>query len=448
MMRSSLFTRSAMGIALALGVAGGIATPAAAKDDKAAKAGGGYSKEFSVAAQPLQTALKNAEPIKARFDAAAAADKPAIKTELDTALNGAPALLATAQAAAKTPQDRFAVGQFGLTLGGLVDDLRMRQSGIQSMLDSGLVPPAKINDFYFYLGNFAFINKDFAAAIPALTKAVEANYSDDAAAQQLAESYAQSGKPLDGLNALKRAIEVRKAAGGAVPSVWYSRANSIAYKNKLTQQGIEWSIAMVADQPTPLNWLGAAELVRTYGNFTSQESLDLGRLMLRAGGLENEKKYAAREYVEYIQAADPRRLPAEVIKLGERGIAAGMLNASDPFMSDAMAQARGRIAADKASLGALERDARAPSATAATAMAAGDANMSYDNAAKAAEFYTIALGKAGVDTPRALTRLGIAQADLGQYAEATATFNRIDGPRKPLAQMWLAYVANKAKAPK
>ncbi|MFM5923143.1 MAG: hypothetical protein ACKOPG_03010, partial [Novosphingobium sp.] len=100
--------------------------------------------------------------------------------------------------------------------------------------------------------------------------------------------------------------------------------------------------------------------------------------------------------------------------------------------------------ADKASLPGLERDARAANGTAATAMAAGDAFLSYDDAAKAEAMYQIALAKPGIDAPRALTRLGIAQTDLGKYADAQATFAKVTGIRVPIAQMWSAYAKSKA----
>ena len=125
-----------------------------------------------------------------------------------------------------------------------------------------------------------------------------------------------------------------------------------------------------------------------------------------------------RDYVDYIQAADPRRLPGEALKIVNEGLAAGKLNPADQFVTDAKAQASGRIAADKASLPGLEKDARAANATAATAQAAGDAYLSYDNAAQAEAMYALALGKPGVDTTRVLLRMGIAQADQGKWADA------------------------------
>jgi hypothetical protein len=153
-------------------------------------------------------------------------------------------------------------------------------------------------------------------------------------------------------------VAARKAANGTVPVSWYKRGQVIAYNAKLGPQAIEWGLLSVAADPTPINWLGAGQLTREFSQFGKEESVDLGRLFERTGALGVDKQYTGREFVEYIQAADPRRLPGEVQKITEQGIASGALSPSDPFVSDALSQAKARIAAgDKASLGALERDA-------------------------------------------------------------------------------------------
>jgi hypothetical protein len=116
----------------------------------------------------------------------------------------------------------------------------------------------------------------------------------------------------------------------------------------------------VAADPTPINWLGAGQLTREFSQFGKEESVDLGRLFERTGALGVDKQYTGREFVEYIQAADPRRLPGEVQKITEQGIASGALGVRSVRVRRPR-QAKGRIAAgDKASLGALERDAAKP----------------------------------------------------------------------------------------
>jgi hypothetical protein len=198
-------------------------------------------------------------------------------------------------------------------------------------------------------------------------------------------------------------------------------------------------MSLVQAYPSTENWSGAIVVVREIGKFPSQETLDLMRLMGRTNSYAEE-----RDYIEYIQAADPRRLPGEALKVIEAGLAAGKLRAADTFVSEARGIASARVGADRASLVALERDARLPSATAATVGGAADAFLSYGESAKAADLFTIALAKPGAEQDRLQTRLGIAQADLGNYAGAQATFAKVGGSRKYLAQLWSIYAGLKA----
>lgn len=431
--------RAALAVALSTGLAAGSvllgAAPAIAKEKEAAKAGT-YSKEFIAVAGPVQKLIQDAQAAKA---------KGTPDAQIKASLGDAAAKLATAEAAVKNGTDRLAAGQFAVQLGGFLDDTPMRARGVKNMIDSGMLEADKIPTFNFYLGNFAYAAKDYQGAIDPLTKAVQGNVAEDAAAEMLADSYNELKRPAEGLAALKMALDTRKAAGGAVPEGWYRRANVIAYKNKLGPQAIEWSTMLVEAQPNALNWLGAGQLAREFGNFGKEESLDLGRLFLRSGALDNDKQYVAREFIEYVQAADPRRLPGETVKVIELGLSKGALESSDVFVSDSLAQAKGRIAADKASLVGLEKDARA-AADGKLAIATADAYLSYDNPAKAEELYQLGLTKGGaIDKDRALTRLGIAQFDQAKYDAAKASFAQVGGVRAPLAKLWSVLAADKAK---
>ena len=427
--------KTALALALSTGALTVGATAAFAKEKEPKVEKAAYSKEFVAAAAPMQKTIAALDEAKKK-GADAAAQK--------ALLANAPTELAAAEAAAKTPLDRMAVGGWAVSVGGTLNDLVMRQRGMQNMLDSGLVPAANVTEYQFYLGNFAYSNKDYATAVKALTTVVSANYKDDTAAELLADSYSQQGQNAEALAALKSAVDARKAAGGEVPEAWFKRANLIAYKNRLGPQAVEWSTMMVESNPTPLNWLGAGQLVREFGTFTNQESLDLGRLLLRTGGFQNDPKYVEREYVEYIEAADPRRLPGEVLKVAQMGVTAGVLKANDAFVADAISQSKSRIGPDKASLPALDREARAGK-DGKSALAMADAYLSYDEPAKAEEMYKMAIEKGAIDKDRALTRLGIAQIDLDKFEEAKASFAQVSGPRAPLARLWSTFATTQAR---
>jgi len=103
-----------------------------------------------------------------------------------------------------------------------------------------------------------------------------------------------------------------------------------------------------------------------------------------------------------------------------------------------------------ADLTTLTRDARADGAKLVTVMAAADSSLGYGKAADAEALYTKALTMPGVDAGRALTRLGIAQLEQGKSAEAQASFAKVTGQRKPIAELWTIYAkqgATPAAAP-
>lgn len=468
LMRRSILSRSLAGALAAVSLAGGamlVANPAlAAKTPKAPEA---PKVQMSKTFQPLAAALsKTIEDAKKKPDVVAAQGKVTAATEaLRTAQGNSARTAARGQrdaavaelgatltaektqldgvfAGATTPDDRYIAGQLAVQLGGLAQDPVIQRKGILSMLDSGKIAPAEVSKFQFYVGSISYDLKDYPAARAAFTAAMAAGYREGDIEALLAESYIAENQVAQGLTVLSQAIDARRAAGTPAPQGWYRRGLGAAYKAKILDQTSAFSMALVRDYPNNDNWAGAITVLREVGGYANQESLDLMRLMDRTGSWSE-----GRDYVEYIQAADARRLPGEVVAVIDKGIAAGKLQMSDVFVSDNKALAAGRIAADKASLPALERDARAANATGATVSAAADAFLSYGQAAKAVELYTIAVGKPGVDLPRAMTRLGIAQADTGDFAGAAATFAKVEGPRKALAQLWGIYATQKAAPP-
>ena len=130
----------------------------------------------------------------------------------------------------------------------------------------------------------------------------------------------------------------------------------------------------------------------------------------------------------------------------EQGYASGIVSRDDIYVSDALSTANSRISQDVAELPSLENDARAATAGVRTVVAAGDAFLSYNEYAKAEEFYTKASGMPGVDRNEVLTRLGIAQLEQGKFDAANASFSQVGGSRMPIAKLWTAYVSEKAVA--
>ena len=424
---------TALAATFALGMT---AAPAmAAKEKPAKQAKANMSKEFVAIAGPLQAKI---EAIKVAKDKG-----PTGAAEFAAATAGAAASMQAVEAAAVSPDEKLGAGQLAVNLGGYLDDVAMRQRGVKLMIDSGKLDPAKLPEFQFYLGNFAYSNKDYATASAALAASVAAGHTAPEAGELMVDAYARAGQPAQGLALLKQAVAAKRAAGQPIPEGWLKRANVVAYNAKLPAESMEWALTQVELYPSNFNWLGSAQLVRRFGNYGPTETIDLFRLMMRSGAFDNEAKFVGNEYREYIQTADPRRLPGEVLKAIDKGTASGAL--SGPFVTESRALANGRIAADKASLPAAAARA-ASSSSGIDAQSTGDAYLNYGEAAKAEGLYKLALGKSGIDKDRVLTRLGIAQYDQGNYAGARASFKQVGGARTPLARLWLALVNSKSPA--
>ena len=453
-------SRSAMALLLvaSTGAVALQAAPAMAKEAAAPKPS--YSKPMLAVAAPFQKAIeaakKRADVVAAQQAVAAAgaaynatttsAARKAAAAQRDAAIAALGGTLSAEKtqldglfAAVSVPDDKFLAGNFALQLGGIAQDTVMQRRGLQAMVDSGKANPADLPKFNFYLGQFAFDQHDYPAARTALQASIAAGYKENGVGVLLAEAFIADNQSEAGLVALKSAIDMQNASGTLSPENWYRRGLGIAYKNKLLDKAAVFSIGLVQAYPFTDNWAGAISVMRLVGKYELQERLDLMRLMQRTHSFSEGTDYA-----EFIQAADPRRLPAEVLSVIEEGVKSGKLDGKDVFVSEARNDATDRVAADRPTLAGLEKTALAAGATGVNAAATADALLSYGMPDKAEALYALALQRGGVDAERVRTRIGIAQLDQGKFADAKASFDKVTGLRQPLAQLWSIYAGQKA----
>lgn len=472
MIRTPFLSRPALALALALGTAAGaglVATPALAAKEKAPAApkisptktfvpaytalkasseAAGKRADVVAAKAAVQAAEQAARSARGATARKAAADDLAAKSAaLGGLLTAEKAQLDDAYAKIGNADDKFLAGQLALNLGNIAVDKSIQRRGLVSMVESGKLPAADTAKYNYYIGGLAYDLKDYAGAVAALQSAIAGGFTDPTAKAVLAEAQNSSGQTTAGLATLKELVESAKAAGQPVQPEWLDRGVQWAYNGKMAAESMEWATMRLEADPSQFNWISAAQIVREKLNLGSNDSIDVSRVLDRAGALKVSSQSATREYIEYIQSAVGKAgvlYPGEVVKVATKGVAIGALQKTDPFVNDALTEANRRLAADKASLAGLERDARAPAATAKTATIAADTFLSYDDYAKAEALYTIALGKPGVETDVAQLRLGIAQLGQGKTAEAKASFAKVSGVRKPLARLWTALADGKA----
>ncbi|QTD56193.1 tetratricopeptide repeat protein [Parasphingorhabdus cellanae] len=336
--------------------------------------------------------------------------------------------------------DKFIAGQLAIQLGSSLKDTALQEKGINASIDSGKTSAEQLPSFLFFSGNFAYSGGRYAEAQQRLQQAFDAGYRQNNIGALIAEAYFKENKNQEGLAALERALEAEKASGAKAPEDWYRRGAGIAMKNNVNGAAGNWTYKLVEAYPTGENWRAALSVYRDSANpkLSNQENLELMRLMRKADAMESE-----RDYFEYADAADPRRLPGEVVSLLEEGLAKGDVPSSSSYVTETLAAARGSVAADKASLGASERDAN-KSANGKIALATADALLGYGDYAKAAALYQSAISKGGVDTARAQMGLGIAQVGQSNWDDAKQAFSSVTGSRKSIANFWSLWIDQKA----
>ncbi|MBO9510565.1 hypothetical protein [Erythrobacter sp. A6_0] len=424
-MRFSVFSKrsSTLALALALGMGGvlsvtALEAPAAAQkkkkdDDKAAKPQ--YSKGFVAAYNPVQQLDKDG-------------DVEAVKAALPGVI-----------AAVENDDDRNVAGSLVYATGSKLSDTALRRQGLDMMLQSGKVPAESQPGYYLQAGQLAYQDEDWSAARTYFERAMELGYTENDLTPSIAETYFQEERFADGVTYLSQAIEAKRQAGQPVDEAWIRRGLAMAYNNQLDAQAREYSSMYVRDYPSATSWGDAIGILYNTSEIGGEDSLDLLRLARRVDGLRQSN-----QYLEYIDQADPRKLPGEVVAVIDEGYASGNLDRSNTFVSEARAEAAKRVKTDETELPELAKDARAANANLVTVMAAGNAFLSYGRAADAEEFFAKAATMPGANTPLVLTRMGIAQLDQGKYAEAEATFNRVEGARQAIANLWAIYTTQQA----
>ena len=359
-----------------------------------------------------------------------------------------PELVATIQSA----DEKNVGGRMLLSIGYATEDEDLRAQAMKMMLDSGKGDATLNGQLNFGLYQIYRDRGDIANARTALEQAIATNYSFDANMsdgtsraigpsemhRMIAELYFNADRAPEGVAYLSGVIDGLRSSGQPVPETMIRSALSEAYKNDLAADSTKLVALLTEFYPTSTTWGDAIIITLNANDFANPDSLDLLRLSRRLN-VYNDKRVLS----EYVELLDSRRYPGEVVAAIDAAYTLPNIDKTDTFLNEARKDASGRLAADRRELQTLAKEARAANADLKTLVVAGDTFLSYDQPADAEEFYTRALSKPGVETAVVQTRLGIAQFDQGKYAEAIETLGKVQGPRRPIANLWAILAAQK-----
>jgi tetratricopeptide (TPR) repeat protein len=416
--RSTSLRGFAAALAMAVALAGGgvlgtaATSTAAMAQQPEVKASRGFARVY----QPLAD-IANSE----------AGDFAAAKAQLPAAI-----------AAVETADDRYLAGNLTFVLGNKLQEVALQRQGLELMLASGKATPAAAAEINYFLGEWAFEAREWSKARNHFQAALAGGYQGGNLEGMMAESYFQGGEADQGLAYLESRIEQRVRAGQEVPEGWLRRGLLVAYEARNVEQAGKWSAMLVGRNPTAENWLQTFQVVDALHTFDPQARLDLLRLLALTNSLGDR-----RNFVNYIEAADPRIMATEVGRVLDAGVRAGVFSSTDEYYADVKRMVDERAPGERADAAGYAREARSAS-SGRPAQNAGELFLALQSFAEAEEMFALALEKGGIDRDAVLTRLGMAQVQQGKLNEARATFGQVSGARTAVARMWAAYAESRA----
>ena len=409
-------TISTLALAIALGGMG-VAAPALAKDKPAAAA------KYTPAVVKGYNDAKKA--VEAGDIAGATAQYQALKGQI------------------QTDDDKLVIGKLGVAIGQKSNNQPLLSEAIDMVLASGKAEADEKPKLYFAQGQIAYQAKDYAKAVTALTQAQQTGVKNDQLVPILVDSLSRGGQTLQALTTLNAAIDANAACGTPTPADWYARGLSIGYgvvktsspdAPAITEQTSKLTQKWVAAYPTKSNWHDALVTFSAQTKAATDLQVDVLRLLRAVGALSGDAEY--REYAEDVYL----RYPNEAKIVLQDGSSKGIVNlAGKNDASEVLGIVTGKTAADKASLPAADKSARA-SANGKAALTTADAYVSYGQYAQAIDLYKVAATKGGIDAGTAALHMGWAQVLSGDAAGAKQTFATVTGPRKALADFWMVHL--------
>lgn len=418
----------ALGMALAAGA--GLSTPAAAQYGATAP------QQQPIAAKPSAqppAAEKEMKPSKGALKALIELQN-AVKAN-DVA--NIPAKLAAAQAAAKTPEDRYFIAGSQYKIAVAAKDNVAKAAALEALIASGMANPTETIGLYADLANTYTANKQPDRATAALEKLVTLDPNNNEAIIVLANTLKSQGHAPEAVAELRKHIASQKAAGVKVDESLYELAVQYAYDAKMPT-AMEIASDWVAAYPSPKNWQNTFAIYHNLANLDEAGLLDLLRLKRAEGALADES-----DYHKYAYLASVKGFSGEAKAVLDEGFAAGKIDRNSAVFKESLPALTAKAAADKASLaGAVAAGKSASTARAATSNA--DLLAGAGRFAEAAEVYRAALGKSGADANMINLHLGAALAQQGDKAGAAAALKAVTGPEAPVAKLWLTYIATHA----
>ena len=203
----------------------------------------------------------------------------------------------------------------------------------------------------------------------------------------------------------------------------------------MVEEAVTVSEGLLRHYPTQTNWVNTLQVINALNEYEPDARVDLYRLMGQTNALTQRP-----EFVRYIEDLDPRVMANEVQDILASGVTAGVFTTDDPYYVEVKEIADTRASQDRNGIESIVCRWRIRATL----------SMRWAQATCCIRWVTLPAQKAciarllkRVRTPTwRNTRIGIAQAEQGNYAAAVDTFGMVDGARSAIARMWATYASS------
>jgi tetratricopeptide (TPR) repeat protein len=381
------------------------------------------------AAEQKITTKEVAKPLQAAMDAIN-------KKQWDSALTS----LKQAQAVQKkTPFEAFKIDEMLSFV--LLQQKKYSEAApvFERLVNSGMLEPDQQDARLKAVAQLYFQLQQYNKAIDYAKRWLKNHPGDQEMTVLVGQGYYLLNDHQNAINTMNQVISAAEKAGQTPKENWLQIVLS-SYHKQNNEDGVAQTLQrMVRHYPTQQNWQNLLTAVRQKDQ-PDRSKLNVYRLMMDVGTLKE-----ASHYVDAAEISLDLGLPGEALNFLEAGFASKALEGGDKGRNERLlANAKKQVAADKAALAQLAKEAQAaPNGQGFVAL--GQAYLSYGQYDEAISALQNGIKKGNVtDADEAQIALGVAYYKKGQTAQAREAFRAVKGDSKwsEVANLWAIRAAN------
>jgi tetratricopeptide (TPR) repeat protein len=341
----------------------------------------------------------------------------------------------------KTPYETYVVNRMKLSLGSVTGNDALAIPALESVIESGFLPPAETGNFILALGNMHYNAKNYPKAIEWFQRYQKESGTPEKVQAALIRAYYLSEDYASAKTALLPAIAAAEKSGQKPSNEDLRLLHSSAHQVKDDATYLLALEKLAAYYPSDDYWADVLNrgVMRKPGFDAQNNMVNVLRLHFAAA-----KTMAADEYVDLAEQALRDGFPTEAKKVMDAGYAAGVLGKGANAKSHAALRDKAnKGAADDAKNIASGEAAAAKSKKGAGLVNLGWAYVTMDQFDKGIGFIQQGIAKGGLKQPdEAKLRLGMAYARAGKKDEALKAFESVKagGGLSDLAKYWTTLV--------